>query len=321
MYDFKIEAADKATLYTDLASALEGLVAGEPDAIANMANAAALIWETLPDINWVGFYRNVGGELIVGPFQGRPACIRIAFGDGMCGAAAATRQVQRIDDVHAFPGHIACDSASNSEIVVPILRDGELLAVLDIDSPTRRFDAEDGRSRLRLAGIMTKAIRLNASNCSSVSDPGMIIRIIAGVIAGEMGDRGPGFLAGAAPSNSAATSSRDMARGPLPLASCRTTIRRDPGGIHDFADRGGTIPSCAGAAPPRSPPDPAPLDEILRSTTASTSTSPSVLAARRAASAAQPRLGLSSSRRDKSTPSCFPGTEEGVDPATGKHSA
>ena len=90
MYDFKIDAADKATMYRDLASALEGLVAGEPDAIANMANAAALIWETLPDLNWAGFYRNVGGELVLGPFQGRPACIRITFGQGVCGAAAAT---------------------------------------------------------------------------------------------------------------------------------------------------------------------------------------------------------------------------------------
>ena len=112
MYDFKIEAADKATMYRDLAAALEGLVAGEPDAIANMANAAALIWETLPDINWVGFYRNVGGELVLGPFQGRPACIRITFGQGVCGAAAASSQVQRVEDVHAFPGHIACDAAS-----------------------------------------------------------------------------------------------------------------------------------------------------------------------------------------------------------------
>src|SRR5687767_3867194 len=115
MYDFKIDAADKATLYFDLASALEGLIGGEPDGIANMANAAALIWESLPDVNWVGFYRNVGGELVLGPFQGRPACIRIPFGAGVCGTAAATRQVQRIDDVHAFPGHIACDAASASE--------------------------------------------------------------------------------------------------------------------------------------------------------------------------------------------------------------
>ena len=155
MYDFKIEAADKPTLYSDLASALEGLMAGESDAIANMANASGLIFETLPDINWVGFYRNVGGELVLGPFQGRPACIRIPFGTGVCGVAAATRKVQRIDDVHAFPGHIACDSASNSEIVVPLIREGELLGVLDIDSPKHaRFDAEDEAGVVRLAKIM-----------------------------------------------------------------------------------------------------------------------------------------------------------------------
>ena len=138
MYDFKIEAADKATMYRDLASALEGLVAGEPDPIANMANAAALIWETLPDLNWAGFYRNVGGELVLGPFQGRPACIRIPFGDGRVrrGGGEPARS-QRVDDVHAFPGHIACDAASVSELVVPIVRDGELIAVLDLDSPTR----------------------------------------------------------------------------------------------------------------------------------------------------------------------------------------
>ena len=159
MYDFKIEAADKATMYDDLASALEGLVAGEPDGIANMANASALIWETLPDLNWAGFYRNVGGELIVGPFQGRPACIRIAFGDGVCGAAAATLEVQRIDDVHAFPGHIACDAASNSEIVLPIVRNGELVAVLDLDSPKHaRFTEEDEAGLVRLCDILAKAI-------------------------------------------------------------------------------------------------------------------------------------------------------------------
>jgi L-methionine (R)-S-oxide reductase len=159
MYDFKIEAADKATLYSDLASALGGLVDGEPDGIANMANAAALIWESLPDINWAGFYRNVDGELVLGPFQGRPACIRIPFGQGVCGAAAATLQVQRVEDVHAFPGHIACDSASNSEIVVPIVRDGKLLAVLDIDSPKHaRFDAEDEAGCVRLAEILASAI-------------------------------------------------------------------------------------------------------------------------------------------------------------------
>ena len=159
MYDFKIAAADSATLYRDLASALEGLIAGEPDPIANMANAAAVIFETLPDVNWVGFYRNVGGELVLGPFQGRPACIRIAFGSGVCGVAAETRQVQRIDDVHAFAGHIACDSASNSEIVVPLLRDGELLGVLDIDSPKPgRFTEEDEAGCVKLGEILSKVL-------------------------------------------------------------------------------------------------------------------------------------------------------------------
>ena len=159
MYDFKIETADKAVMYRDLASALRGLVEGEPDAVANMANAAALIWETLPGLNWAGFYRNVGGELVVGPFQGRPACIRIKFGEGVCGIAAATRQVQRVDDVHAFPGHIACDSASNSELVVPIVRDGELIAVLDLDSPTHaRFDAEDEAGCVVLGEILARVL-------------------------------------------------------------------------------------------------------------------------------------------------------------------
>jgi GAF domain-containing protein len=159
MYDFKIDAADKATMYDDLASALEGLVTGEPDPIANMANASALIFETLPDVNWVGFYRNVGGELVVGPFQGRPACIRIKFGEGVCGVAAQTRQVQRVADVNAFPGHIACDSASNSEIVVPLIRDGELIGVLDIDSPhTGRFTVEDEAGCIRLGEILSRVL-------------------------------------------------------------------------------------------------------------------------------------------------------------------
>jgi L-methionine (R)-S-oxide reductase len=158
-YDFKIEAADASVMYRDLASALGGLVAGEPDAVANMANAAALIWETLPDVNWVGFYRNIGGELVVGPFQGRPACIRIKFGEGVCGVAAETREVQRVEDVHAFPGHIACDSASNSEIVVPLIRDGELIGVLDIDSPkTGRFTEEDEAGCVRLGEILSKVL-------------------------------------------------------------------------------------------------------------------------------------------------------------------
>jgi GAF domain-containing protein len=158
-YDFKIEAADKATLYRDLASALEGLVAGEPDAIANMANASSVIFETLPDVNWVGFYRNVGGELVLGPFQGRAACIRIPFGQGVCGTAAATREVQLVEDVHAFPGHIACDSASNSEIVVPLVRDGELIGVLDIDSPKKaRFTSEDEAGCVKLGEILSRVL-------------------------------------------------------------------------------------------------------------------------------------------------------------------
>ena len=121
----------------------------------NMANVAALLWEALPDLNWAGFYRNVGGELVLGPFQGRPACIRIPFGKGVCGVAAATREAQCVADVHAFPGHIACDAASRAELVVPLLHDGALIGVLDLDSPLPgRFDAED------LAGCVKLAQRL-----------------------------------------------------------------------------------------------------------------------------------------------------------------
>ena len=159
MYDFRIDTADKAAMYAELAKSLEALVAGEPDAIANMANAAGLIWETLPDLNWAGFYRNVDGQLVLGPFQGRPACIRIPFGKGVCGAAAQTLEVQRVDDVHAFDNHIACDAASESELVVPIIREGKLLAVLDLDSPKKaRFTAEDEAGCVRLAEILAGAI-------------------------------------------------------------------------------------------------------------------------------------------------------------------
>ena len=136
MYDFKIEAADKATLYRDLASALEGLVAGEPDADRQHGQCrGADLGNACPTSIGPASIATSAASWCSGPFQGRPACIRIPFGKGVCGAAAQTRQVQRVDDVHAFDGHIACDSASNSEIVVPIVRDGELLGVLDIDSP------------------------------------------------------------------------------------------------------------------------------------------------------------------------------------------
>ena len=160
MYDFKIATTDKPALYRDLAAALEALVAGEPDGIANMANAAALVFETLPDLNWAGFYRAIDGELVLGPFQGRAACIRIPFGKGVCGAAATTLEVQRVDDVHAFPGHIACDAASNSELVVPIVgADGKLIAVLDLDSPSvGRFDVEDEAGCVALGTILARAI-------------------------------------------------------------------------------------------------------------------------------------------------------------------
>lgn len=144
MYEFSISSGSKAELYRDLHAALDSLTADEPDPVANMANAAALIWEYLPALNWAGFYRLIGGELVLGPFQGKVACIRIALGRGVCGTAAATLVTQLVPDVHAFPGHIPCDSASASELVVPIVRDGQLIAVLDLDSPQRaRFDADD----------------------------------------------------------------------------------------------------------------------------------------------------------------------------------
>jgi L-methionine (R)-S-oxide reductase len=160
MFDFRIEAGTKAELYRQLIDAADALTAGESDGIANMANVAALLWDALPDLNWAGFYRNVGGdpstgsgqELVLGPFQGKAACIRIPFGKGVCGTAAATREAQCVADVNAFPGHIACDSASRSELVIPLLADGELVGVLDLDSPIPgRFDDEDVRGCAELA--------------------------------------------------------------------------------------------------------------------------------------------------------------------------
>jgi len=145
MYDFAINtSAPKSEMYRDLVHAADAITSGERDTVANMANVAALLWQYLPDVNWTGFYRMSGGELVLGPFQGKAACIRIPLGKGVCGAAAATGKTQLVEDVHAFPGHIACDANSASELVVPVMRDGVVRAVIDLDSPSlNRFDAED----------------------------------------------------------------------------------------------------------------------------------------------------------------------------------
>jgi GAF domain-containing protein len=144
---------EKAAAYDQLEVSLRALLDGERDLIANAANLAALLYWSLPQLNWAGLYlvEPQRGDLLLGPFQGRPACVRIPIGRGVCGTAAERRATVVVADVHAFPGHIACDSASNSEIVVPIVRDGELLGVLDLDSPVHgRFDAEDARGLERL---------------------------------------------------------------------------------------------------------------------------------------------------------------------------
>jgi L-methionine (R)-S-oxide reductase len=140
------ETAAKTELYSKLQAQLRSLLADERDLIANAANLSSLLFHSVPDLNWAGFYFHKTDELVLGPFQGQPACVRIAFGKGVCGTAAQRRQTIIVDNVHDFPGHIACDSASNSEIVVPIIKDGHLIGVLDLDSPTvARFDEEDAR--------------------------------------------------------------------------------------------------------------------------------------------------------------------------------
>jgi L-methionine (R)-S-oxide reductase len=145
MHESHIDTAlPKPALYQQLLQELNGLIAGEHDFIANLANSAALLYHSLPDLNWAGFYLLKEGELVVGPFQGKPACVRITLGKGVCGTAAARRTTQVVRDVHQFPGHIACDAASNSEIVVPMIRNDEVIGVLDLDSPKlARFDEED----------------------------------------------------------------------------------------------------------------------------------------------------------------------------------
>nr|WP_315458267.1 GAF domain-containing protein [uncultured Sphingorhabdus sp.] len=160
MYEFAINAsAPKSELYRDLVSAADAITSGEPDTVANMANIAALLWEYLPDVNWTGFYRMLDGELVLGPFQGKAACIRIPLGKGVCGTAASTGETQLVEDVHAFPGHIACDANSASELVVPVKHDGKVIAVIDLDSPSlNRFDAEDAAGIETLAKILSDRI-------------------------------------------------------------------------------------------------------------------------------------------------------------------
>ncbi|MEO5938531.1 MAG: GAF domain-containing protein [Sphingomonas sp.] len=159
MYAFEVTSESKPDLYRDVLSAIDAITASEPDAIANMANAAAILWEYLPDLNWAGFYRNVSDELVLGPFMGKAACIRIPIGKGVCGTAAATRATQLVEDVHAFPGHIACDAASRSELVVPILDGDRVIAVIDLDSPTpARFDAEDAAGIEAIARMLSDRV-------------------------------------------------------------------------------------------------------------------------------------------------------------------
>jgi L-methionine (R)-S-oxide reductase len=152
----------KPELYADLASQLEGLMAGETDLIANTANMAAVLYHGLPDLNWAGFYLMKDCELVLGPFQGKPACIRIAIGKGVCGTAAETRTSQVVADVHAFPGHIACDVASRSELVVPLLTGDRVIGVLDLDSPLPgRFDQHDRDGCEKLVSILLRHIRVD----------------------------------------------------------------------------------------------------------------------------------------------------------------
>ncbi|MBD9536761.1 GAF domain-containing protein [Stenotrophomonas sp. ATCM1_4] len=160
MFSTNTLTGSKPEQYAQLLAQARALVHGETDRIANAANLSALVYHALPQLNWVGFYFYDGTELVVGPFQGLPACVRIPLHKGVCGAAASTRQTQRIEDVDAFPGHIACDSASRSELVVPLVRDGELVGVFDIDSPVlARFDGDDQLGLEAIAQVFVEALR------------------------------------------------------------------------------------------------------------------------------------------------------------------
>jgi len=154
-----IDTEDKATFHRDLAQQLRGLLAGETNLIANAANTSALIYQSMPDLNWAGFYLMDGNELVLGPFQGKVACVRIPVGRGVCGTAVKEDRSVLVEDVHAFPGHIACDSASRSELVVPIRHGGRVIGVIDLDSPSpARFDADDQRGLEALAEIFAASL-------------------------------------------------------------------------------------------------------------------------------------------------------------------
>lgn len=160
MFDYSPDPTQpKAQLHAEMLAAVDAVTADEPDPVANMANVAALIWQFLPRLNWAGFYRLIEGELVLGPFIGKPACIRIALTDGVCGAAARTGETQLVDDVQAFAGHIACDAASRSELVVPVIRAGRVVAVIDLDSPEpARFDQQDAAGIEALAALLADRI-------------------------------------------------------------------------------------------------------------------------------------------------------------------
>jgi L-methionine (R)-S-oxide reductase len=156
------QAKSKAELYANLASQVRSLLAGEHDVIANAANLSSLLFHSIPDLNWVGFYFYKDGELVLGPFQGWPACLRIAIGKGVCGTAAERRQTIVVDNVHDFPGHIACDSASNSELVVPVIKRNNLIGVLDLDSSKfGRFDDDDARGLNELVEIFVDSMNVD----------------------------------------------------------------------------------------------------------------------------------------------------------------
>ena len=157
-------ATSKSQLYDQLAAQLSSLLAGERDLVANAANFSSLIFHSLPDLNWGGFYFAGDGELVLGPFQGQPACMRIKIGQGVCGAGAARCDTVIVPNVHEFPGHIACDSASNSEIVVPLMKDGRMIGVLDLDSPSfGRFDDRDAAGLQNLIEIFLESTEFKSS--------------------------------------------------------------------------------------------------------------------------------------------------------------